>query len=81
LIKLHCQIDTEPAWYSLLLEMPLDIFDNTICRYCLQKRYKNGKWEFNKNGMNILKEYYSLGGITEIAVDPKNWKVSDDTGK
>jgi len=41
--------------------------------------YKEGKWEFNKNGMDILKQYYELGGITNITVEPKKWKVSDDT--
>ncbi len=23
--------------------------------------YRNGKWEFNKDGTKILKEYYALG--------------------
>jgi len=41
--------------------------------------YREGKWEFNKNGMEILKQYYELGGITKIVVDRSKWKVSDDT--
>ena len=41
--------------------------------------FKNGKWEFNKDGPSIIKEYYALGGISEIVVNKKNWKVSDDT--
>ncbi|XP_077128258.1 ADP-ribosylarginine hydrolase isoform X1 [Ranitomeya variabilis] len=39
--------------------------------------YKNGNWEFCRQGMKIHAELAKLGGIENI--DVKNWIVSDDT--
>ncbi|EFA74969.1 ADP-ribosylarginine hydrolase [Heterostelium album PN500] len=41
--------------------------------------YKNGRWEFERNPKQILKEYNHLGGYQNIKVDHSNWRVSDDT--
>lgn len=41
--------------------------------------YKNGDWEFCKDGERIHKELQELGGIEKIHVSLPGWRVSDDT--
>ena len=41
--------------------------------------YKNGKWEFLKDGSKIHVELALLGGIEKLKIEPKKFKVSDDT--
>ncbi|XP_052766629.1 ADP-ribosylhydrolase ARH1-like [Mya arenaria] len=41
--------------------------------------YKNGDWEFCLSGEKIHRDLEELGGLENISVNPKNWKVSDDT--
>ena len=39
--------------------------------------YKNGEWEFTRNGSTIHEELKKLGGLKELNVH--KWRVSDDT--
>jgi ADP-ribosylarginine hydrolase len=41
--------------------------------------YRNGIWEFNKDGVDIHKQVERLGGIEELKVDKNSFIVSDDT--
>jgi ADP-ribosylarginine hydrolase len=41
--------------------------------------YKNGEWEFCYKGVAIHEELRKLGGLGNINVDKKNWRISDDT--
>lgn len=41
--------------------------------------YKNGDWEFEKDGLAILDQVKQLGGIQNVWVNPQDWPVSDDT--
>ena len=41
--------------------------------------YKNGEWEFCVSGQRIHKELLMLGGLEKIKVNPRSWRVSDDT--
>lgn len=41
--------------------------------------YKNGEWEFCYKGSAIHEELQKLGGLGNIKVDKKNWRISDDT--
>eukprot|EP01132_Coremiostelium_polycephalum_P004643 gene4643-5801_t len=41
--------------------------------------YKNARWEFERCGKQILKEYKALGGVKSIVINPRNWRISDDT--
>lgn len=41
--------------------------------------YKNGAWEFELDGKEILKQVQQMGGIDKIWVNEEEWPVSDDT--
>jgi len=41
--------------------------------------YKNGTWEFQMSQNTITKEYERFGGVENIVIDKKNWRLSDDT--
>ena len=41
--------------------------------------YKNGEWEFCYQGSVIHDQLKELGGLNNISVNKKNWRVSDDT--
>ena len=42
--------------------------------------YKNGAYEFCRNGPAIIAEVDSFpGGLEALKIDPKNWMISDDT--
>lgn len=41
--------------------------------------YKNGEWEFCYQGLIIHERLKELGGVENIKVDVKNWRLSDDT--
>ena len=41
--------------------------------------YKNGYWEFMRQGKKIHENVQELGGVEAISVTPKNYRVSDDT--
>jgi ADP-ribosylarginine hydrolase len=41
--------------------------------------YKNGSWEFCRDGRFIHNELESLGGLENLCIDKTNWRVSDDT--
>eukprot|EP01136_Pigoraptor_vietnamica_P024538 Opistho-1_new@77683 len=41
--------------------------------------YKNGKWEFTKDGRTIHKQCEALGGVRNLRPEKENFRVSDDT--
>jgi len=44
--------------------------------------YRNGSWEFNKNGETIHREMMEITqdqGALKLRMDPDNWRYSDDT--
>ena len=41
--------------------------------------YRNGEWEFCYEGETIHNDLHELGGVRNIKVDKKDWRVSDDT--
>mmetsp|Transcript_3186 Transcript_3186/g.4377 ORF Transcript_3186/g.4377 Transcript_3186/m.4377 type:complete len:418 (+) Transcript_3186:78-1331(+) len=41
--------------------------------------YKNGSWEFSKNGEYIMKEAEELGGVMNLELKLPEWTLSDDT--
>ncbi|XP_033121491.1 protein ADP-ribosylarginine hydrolase-like [Anneissia japonica] len=41
--------------------------------------YRSGSWEFNFRGVDIYEELQSLGGLTKLDINKKDWPVSDDT--
>ncbi|EGG22365.1 ADP-ribosylarginine hydrolase [Cavenderia fasciculata] len=41
--------------------------------------YKNGIWEFERNPNAIYKQYCDIGMVDGIKVNPREWRVSDDT--
>ena len=41
--------------------------------------FKNGAYEFCRNGEAIINEVDSLGGLEKITINNKSWMVSDDT--
>ena len=41
--------------------------------------YKNAEWEFCRMGEKIHEEAKGLGGIENVKVNPKEWRISDDT--
>lgn len=41
--------------------------------------YKNGEWEFERDGDRIHRELQYLGGVENVFVQLPDWRVSDDT--
>ncbi|EDO28707.1 predicted protein, partial [Nematostella vectensis] len=41
--------------------------------------FKNSEWEFQHDGEKIHKQLKDLGGVANLKVSKKNWRVSDDT--
>lgn len=41
--------------------------------------FRNGKWEFLKDGPRIHAQLGELGGISALTVNRRDWRVSDDT--
>lgn len=41
--------------------------------------YKNGEWEFCYQGRLIHDQLQALGGLKNIKIDVKHWRISDDT--
>ncbi|KXJ26570.1 [Protein ADP-ribosylarginine] hydrolase [Exaiptasia diaphana] len=41
--------------------------------------YKNGEWEFCYQGRSIHDQLKAMGGLKDIKVNKKQWRVSDDT--
>eukprot|EP01137_Pigoraptor_chileana_P012139 Opistho-2@64159 len=41
--------------------------------------YKNGSWEFTKDGRNIHADAEQLGGVLNLHINKKEYRVSDDT--